>query len=326
MIPVYNEADMVGQVIEHLTSQGIKLVVLDNGSTDGSFEIIKHYVSKDILSVQRIVTEKFELTLMLRKLFAMAIEQNPDWILLSGADEFLESPYRGFSLNKAIMIEAERGYNLIQFNNFEFFPAEIDHDSQEKDVKRRLRYYSWHDDDQFRCWKVYPGMNIDEFGGHKPSFPPGVEMRVSPNKFILRHYKIRSYEHGLRKVFRERLPRYAPEQRAKGWHIHYDNIGTSRDYFVIDSSKLTRYDDDGNWNLAKTFDGSFGAWNPPFGNENISKLQNDINKLMRELDGLHGELRKRDLFITELNNSLALRLARRIPFGAHIRRLLGMRK
>ena len=33
---VYNESDIVGQVIEQLVSQGIELVVLDNGSTDGS--------------------------------------------------------------------------------------------------------------------------------------------------------------------------------------------------------------------------------------------------------------------------------------------------
>ena len=342
MMPVYNEADIVGQVIEHLASQEIMLVVMDNGSTDGSFEIIKHYVGKGVLSAERMVTEKFEFLLMLRRLYAMAIEQDPDWVLLNGADEFLEAPYRGFTLDRAILIEAERGYNLIQFNEFEFFPTEKDLDSRERDVRRRLRYYSWQDDYQFRCWKVYAGMNVDELAGHEPSFPPGVEVRFSPNKFVIRHYKIRSYEHGLRKIFRDRLPRYAPELRAKGWHIHYDNFGTQRDYFVIDSSKLTRYDEDGNWNLARTFDGSFGSWNPPSNIRPsvISKLENDIdglqqevrkrdhdiNRLRQELDGLQQEVRKRDLIITELENSLSLRLARRIPFGTRIRKLLVPKK
>jgi glycosyltransferase involved in cell wall biosynthesis len=305
MIPVYNEADIVGQVIEHLASQGIKLVVLDNGSTDGSFEIIKNYVGKEVLSVQRMVTEKFELRLMLRRLYAMATEQNPDWILLSGADEFLESPYRSFTLNKAIQIEAERGFNLIQFNNFEFYPTENDFASQETDVRRRLRYYSWNDDAQFRCWKMYPSVSVFETIGHDAELPDGTPAHVSPNKFVLRHYKIRSYEHGLRKIFHDRLPRFSPEERAKGWHVEYDNFGTHRDYFVIDSSKLTHYDEDGNWNLAKTFDGYFGAWNSPSASEKIAKLQNDI---------------------MILNSSLSLRLARRVPFGARIRKLLVPKK
>ena len=106
-------------------------------------------------------------------------------------------------------------------------------------------------------------MSVFETYGHDTNCPDGIRTKVSPNKFVLRHYKIRSYEHGLRKIFSKRLPRFLPEDRTKGWNVQYDNIGTDRNYFVIDSTKLTRYDEDGNWNLTKTFDSSFGAWNPP---------------------------------------------------------------
>ena len=155
-------------------------------------------------------------------------------------------------------------------------------------------------------------MNVDECGSHKPSFSPGVEVMVSPNKFVLRHYKIRSYEHGLRKVFSERLPRYSPELRSLGWHVQYNNFARDEHYFVIDSQQLTKYNDDGNWSLTKTFDGSFGAGTSPSINEKLSDLQRKIDELNEEIE--------------LLQSSYALRLARMFPFGAHIRKLLESRK
>jgi len=314
MMFVYNEADIVGQVIDHLFSQGVELVVVDNGSKDGSFEIIKARIGNGILSVKRMESEKFDAMPMVRLLHAMAIEYSPNWMLLTGADEFLESPYRGVTLSRAIQLEGERGYNMIQFNNFEFFPTEKDHDSKEVDVRKRLRYYSWHDDDQFRCWRMYAGMPLFQIHGHHPKLPGEVDTKISPNKFILRHYKIRSYEHGLRKVFSERLPRYSVEERKRG-NVQYDNFGTDRSYFIIDSSRLTKYDEDGNWNLAKTFDGSFGTWNPPSSSEKISYLQDHIDQLRNHISQLENH-------IDQLENSLSLRIGRKIPLGRQIRKML----
>jgi len=315
MIPVYNEVDIVGQVIEHLTEQGVNLVMVDNGSTDGSFEVIRRYLGRGVLSVERLATEKFEMSLLWRRLHKMMLEHEPDWTFRCSADEFLESPYRGLTLAKAIQLEAERGHNLIQFNNFEFFPTEKDCDDPEIDVRKRLRYYSWHDDNQYLCWKVHPNMNPEK-SVHENGFADGTNANVSPNKFVLRHYKIRSYEHGLRKIFHERLPRFSPELHARGQNIHYDRFGTDRDYFIIDSRKLTRYDEDGNWNLTKTFDGSYGAWNPASGDERISQLIRENRELREACD-------KRT---SQLENSLALRLARRIPFGKQIRHFVVQEK
>jgi hypothetical protein len=79
-------------------------------------------------------------------------------------------------------------------------------------------------------------------------------------------------------------------------------------YFVIDSTRLTKYDEDGNWNLAKTFDGSFGTWNPPSSSEKISQLENHISQLQNHID--------------QLENSLSLRIGRKIPLGRQIRKML----
>ena len=58
--------------------------------------------------------------------------------------------------------------------------------------------------------------------------------RVFPYKFLLRHYPIRSQEHGLRKVFTERRPRWNPEERADGWHTQYDRI--QREHSFLEST------------------------------------------------------------------------------------------
>lgn len=75
-------------------------------------------------------------------------------------------------------------------------------------------------------------------GGHEVTFP---ERRVYPFKFLLRHYPIRSQEHGEKKVFKDRLPRFSPELRKIGWHVQYDSF--ERGYsFLHDPQALLRYD------------------------------------------------------------------------------------
>jgi len=329
MIPTYNEADVVSQIIEHLSSQGINVVILDDGSTDGTYEACLSYLGKEALSVERQATEKLEWATILRKLYRMALRFSPDWVLLNAADEFLESPNRELSLSDAIEIEAEKGYNLIQFNNFEFWPTERDHDNlEETDVRKRLKYYTWNDDVQYRCWKAYPDMKVDQGGSHFPSFPAGISANISPNKFVLRHYKIRSYEHGLRKVFAERLSRYTSEERNLGWHVHYDNFEKDRRYFVIDSTKLTKYNDDGNWKLIKTFDGTFGACPPVDGatillREENRRLLADLTReqLVDRISILTEQLRELERQNADLKGSVALRITKKLPFDKHARKL-----
>lgn len=272
MIPVYNEVDIIESVIEHLVSQGIELIILDNGSTDGSFEACSKFTGKGVYFVERFATDHFEFNLMIRKLYDMALRHSPDWVLLNAADEFIESPYPERSLKDAIKSEDKKGYNLIQLNNFEFWPTERDHNSHETDVRKRLKYYTFNDDLQFRAWKVFPGITVTGTSGHYPVFPGNVKVRIPRTKYIMRHYRIRSYEHGLKKVFSERLPRYLPEEREKGRHVHYDNFRREQKFFIIHSGNLNRYNDDGRWIAKKTFDWTWGLKGKPWANPPTTRL------------------------------------------------------
>ena len=81
-------------------------------------------------------------------------------------------------------------------------------------------------------------MDLASTGGHDVQFPGRM---VFPQRFILRHYPIRSQSHGDRKVFEQRLSRFLPEELKRGWHLQYAEMseGTS---FIRDPSTLTLYD------------------------------------------------------------------------------------
>ena len=257
MMPVYNEADIVEIILEHLTSQGIQVVIVDS-STDGSYDICAKFLGKGVISLEFLAMESFDYDFLLDRLYRKALEAGADWVLLNNADEYLESPYPGLTLKEAMEKEDSKGRNMIQFNNFEFLPTEKDEGSTEKDVRKRLKYYTWNDSLHFHGWKVYPGIVVTGTCGHYPVFPKNVKVKVARTKYVMRHYRLRSHQHGLRKVFDERLPRFSQEQREKGMLVQYDKFGRDKKYFVINSRNLNKYNDDGRWIKRKKFDFTWG--------------------------------------------------------------------
>jgi glycosyltransferase involved in cell wall biosynthesis len=241
---VYNEEDVLGQNLAHLRAQGINTIVIDNGSTDASASIARSFLGEGVLAVRSAPADRYRWKWLLDSLVTWAADFSPDWCILCDADTFLESPDSKVTLRRSIEEEAARGFNVVRFDNFEFWPTDLD-DTAEPDVRRRLKHYVYHDSRQEKAWKWIAGTCISRTGGHIVDFPCGVEKLVSPTRMIMRHYKIRSYEHGLRKVFGERLPRYVGEPEE--WHVQYDWMTRERDDFVRDASLLSKYREDGKW-------------------------------------------------------------------------------
>ncbi len=268
IVAVYNEADILGQVLEHLHEHGISFVILDDGSQDGSIEIIQNFEGKGLLDHEIVRHSVFRRQEGLDSLVEMAARHSPDWILANDADEFLEPREPGQTLYDAIAREDQLGYNVIQFDNFEFHLTERDCGT-ELDIRKKLQFYTWVDDYHYKAWKYYPGARCGG-GGHYPVFPSGVRAKVSPRKLVLRHYPFRSPQQAMRKVFKERLPRYASEARARGWHLHYDHFKEDPRFFVLDSKLLSEYGATGGWELTKRFD--WGSdWKSPTQEELFSQ-------------------------------------------------------
>jgi glycosyltransferase involved in cell wall biosynthesis len=252
---VFNEADIIAQCLEYHIAVGIRFLVLDNGSTDGSLSIAEQYLDRGVLSVRRIETETYKWGFLLDSLLKWSEDFQPQWCFLIDADTFLEQPSQYSTLATAITDVERKGYNVINFDHFEFWPVG-DESVFERDIRKRLRYYTWADDKQQKAWRFSMGVRNSRLGGHAIDFPTEIAKRVFPHNFILRHYRIRSYEHGLRKVFRDRLPRFRGEPPK--WHRHYDGFGAERSFFEIPKSLLTLRIEGEPWSLEPKFHG----WEP----------------------------------------------------------------
>ena len=259
MIPVYNEEDIIEEVINHLLSQGIELVILDNGSIDDTFDICKKYVGKGLLKLEKFETDSWNASLFKEMLYHMAIEQKPDWVILNDADELLECPKNEINLKNAIENVDKHGCNLIQFNRFDFFMTNEDK-SEISSVKERMMYYSYQGDYVYRIWKYFPGIRIGDTAGHYPIFPENHPYRVYREKFIMRHYPFRTNKQASKKM----VGRTRGSGKAKNkvsLNGHYKKI-ISQDYTKkFDSSLLSKYEDS-NWNYNLNFQ-PFETFIPP---------------------------------------------------------------
>jgi len=247
MLAVFNNADFIEEVIEHYLSQGLELVILDDGSTDGTYEICKKYSNRNDVELLQVKHDEWEHTTIFKILYDMALLKSPDWVIRPDSDEILESGMNGMPLKDAIIKIDSEGYNIIQFDWFEFFITDNDDESKPK-VKDRMKYYSWQYDFLYRAWKVIPGIKAELGWGHIPVFPKHQKYKICPQKFVARHYRFRSVEQANQKITTI-ISRVKDATEGK----HYEMIAARKNSFIIDHSLLTKYNDDNNWNLERQF-------------------------------------------------------------------------
>jgi len=247
MIPVRNNEEIIQEVIEYLISQGIELVVLDNGSTDKTYEICKKYVGRGILKLSNYKSESFRVSINLRMLYDMALVHSPDWVILNASDELLESGIPNRNLKDSIEQIDSEGFNLIQFDRFDFFMTDDDNESANT-VKEKFRYYSYQGDFVYRAWKYFPGIRNEDVAGHYPVFPDGHRYKIWPKKFVMRHYPIRSSNHAKQKI--EDFTRGSENNLEKNSaiNLHVKKLLNQDLSKKIDHKLVTKYNEDGKWN------------------------------------------------------------------------------
>jgi len=170
----------------------------------------------------------------------VARELDADWFIHHDADEFRESPWPGVRLADAIARVDALGYNAVDFATLQFWPVHDDFRPGD-DVRTAFPFYAEppsHDRLQIRGWKKTAAVDLVETGGHEARFEG---RRVFPLRFIARHYPIRGQAHGQRKVLHERRQRFLERERARGWHVQYDDVSEATS-FIRDPASLRRYD------------------------------------------------------------------------------------
>ncbi len=249
LLTVKNEIDILSENIKWYSNQGIPTVAIDNGSTDGSFEFLKSLPSDEVALCKQVLTDGYQEQLLLNEVHTLATSVNPDWIVLADSDEFYESPRHNETFKEGLERISTKEYNLIQLHNIEFWMTEKDN-LNEPNFLKRINHYSYFDSNRYKSYPNLKGLDIATKIGHVPIFPNNVPIILCPEIFISRHYKFRSLDQGYKKI-----KQVAPTENHRDQNFHYIKFKEEPHFFIIPSIKLTKYNEDKQWHLQRTFDG-----------------------------------------------------------------------
>ena len=245
IVTVFNEADVLEQLLSRLTNTGAQVHVIDNWSDDATPEIIERFCTAGAVTSEKFPssgsTGHFELERLLRRVEEVAADSGADWVIHHDADEIRQSPWPEVSLIDALWGVEQWGYNCIDHTVFNFRPV----DNLWTPGDDLSSSFPWGefgntpaDFLQIKGWKPQATrLEMASNAGHQVQFEG---RRIFPYKFLLRHYSIRSQAHGERKILRERQPRWTTEERSKGWHVHYDHYNEATS-FLWDQAGLLRW-------------------------------------------------------------------------------------
>lgn len=247
LIATYNERDVIDSVVQHLQQNAVDVYILDNWSTDGTYEKAAQLQEKGIIGLERFPVKKptryFELVEILKRKEELSQTLYGDWFFHCDADEIRESPWQELNLREAFYQVEQEGYNAVDFSILKFHPT--DNSFQEgKSLTGQLRYCKFETPSSLHkisSWKKNnQPVDLHSKAGHDLTFEG---RSVYPIKFLLRHYPIRSQQHGERKVFNERKTRWSPELKKNGWHVQYDQLVKGCN-FIKSPRDLILFDDD----------------------------------------------------------------------------------
>ncbi|MBI4320859.1 MAG: glycosyltransferase family 2 protein [Chloroflexi bacterium] len=247
LVAAYNESDIITPSLRHLVSQGIDVYLIDNWSTDGTYELAREFRGRGLVGIERFPEDGPPPTYKWRDLLGrkeeLAQEISADWFIHYDVDEIRRSPWPGVTLRDAIYEVDQEGFNCIDHIVLEFCPVD-DGYPPGADFEAYFAYFTLDlpagTYPRVNAWKKSAQrVSLAACGGHNAQFGG---RRVFPSPFLLKHYPIRSQSHGKRKVLSERKPRWDPKEKADGWHTQYDGASDGH-RFLRKPSDLLRIED-----------------------------------------------------------------------------------
>ncbi|WP_158560917.1 methyltransferase domain-containing protein [Paenibacillus contaminans] len=245
ILTAYNEEDIIYHSINRLLEQHIHVYVIENWSTDSTYEILSQFRSNPyFIGCERFPYEGpvpyFNWSQLLARVTAISRTIYADWYIHHDTDEIRASPWPEMNVREAIAYVDRMGFNAIDHTVIEFFPIG-NHLPTEANHEADLKYFEFgkqeSDFQQIKIWKNTGQPVVLADGGHNAWFEG---RRVCPYKFLTKHYPFRSQLQAEKKIFQDRKARLAPEERAAGMHIHYDEYDPGH-LFVRNPSELELY-------------------------------------------------------------------------------------
>jgi hypothetical protein len=230
-----------------LIRQGLDVYVVDNWSTDATYELAKQFLGRGVIGMERFPAKgpspNFDLMTILKKEEQLSQKISADWFIHHDCDEIRSSPWPGINLREGIFKADQAGFNCIDHTVILFHPIDNNY-VPGTDFEQYFNHFEFSngtgDFTRINAWKnTGKSIALAGSGGHKVSFEGA---RVYPYKFLMKHYPVRSQPHGQRKVFLERKARWNPDERAKGMHVHYDHIKEGH-LFLRDPGELEVFEE-----------------------------------------------------------------------------------
>ena len=109
----YNEADFIEASIARLHAQGVHVHLIDNWSTDGTFEIARDRLRPMLAGLERFPADGplalYEWHRLLTRVEQLAANSDSDWCIHHDVDEIRESPWPDVTLHDAIYLVEPNG-------------------------------------------------------------------------------------------------------------------------------------------------------------------------------------------------------------------------
>ena len=215
-----NEKRHISFVISSLINEGLDVVLLDDGSTDGTRELAEEFLGKGLLEIRtRPDQGVYDWTSVLKWKKKVGSEFAHKWLVHVDADEWLQHPQEGMTLFDLITEAEAEGANAVDFDEFTFIPKpEL---GLGENPRSTFRSYYWHRPNGFgylRAWRKRVGLSNIRSGGHGLDAPflwARGGIKIHSKKGILRHYPILNVEH-LREKYGQRA--FAQKEIDRGWH------------------------------------------------------------------------------------------------------------
>jgi len=256
IITTFNDSDCIGAIVEASIREGLQLWIIDNWSSDGTWDILSELKStypQQIEEIERYPSagssDHYDWSGMLMRKEEIALQFPGRWILHQDSDEITVSPISNLTCAECLLRIGALGYNTVNMRMFDFRPT--DTSEAPVSIEDHLSYFEFSNKPgysrQIKAW-IQPTERVDlaSGGGHKVNFEGST---IFPLRLPRKHYAIRSVTHGRRKVFAERKPRFVKERTEKGWHTHYDDSHDDAE-FIWNTEHLNRYSINGhlaNW-------------------------------------------------------------------------------
>jgi len=229
----WNEADILGFFFRHYDPWIDRYVIYNNGSTDGTLELLKAH--------PRVEIRQFEWTVPISFVQSHTEMQNrvwkesrgkADWVIITAIDEHLHVP--GIPMRDYLQDCRARGVTLIPAMGYQMVSDAFPNDDELLCETRTMGVA----DVNFSKLSIFNPDTLKEtrFGGGRHHVSPMGELRYpARDRLLLLHYKHLGFERTFAR-YKEQHAELRPGDLADGLGFHY---GWERERFTQEWNRLT---------------------------------------------------------------------------------------